>query len=580
MSTKFSLFKSRLVSGVVGINCLVFCLVSYSAYIGKLQYDNQARVTAENITRVLEKNIDGVLDTVDVALMAEKAEAERQLATGVIDKSSFDAHLANLLVRIPEMTNLRMADERGDILYGTGKEQKIANVADRDYFTVLRDSPGLEMTISKPLLGRVSNQWIIIVSRRVNAPDGSFAGVIHGNIPLEYFKHLFSTLQIGNHGIITLRNEDLTIISRHPETAISTPGNLAITQDYTQMVKSGFKSGSYMAASKIDGIERLFAYRKSEHYPLYINCGVDPHDYLPPWYRETAKMLAMYTLFLISTLFLARFFLKTWKEEQLALQHEQLELLNRTLQKRVDEAVVDLRQKDQILISQSRQAAMGEMIGNIAHQWRQPLNLLAILIADLQLAHQHNELTDEYMNESTEDIHSLIQKMSSTINDFRNFFSPDKDAVAFSALLQVRLAVEMVEEAYRNNSISIKFDPAADCILYGFPNEYSQVLLNLLNNAKDAIIETGTREGRIDIALRVENGMGVVTISDNGGGIPESVQDKIFEPYFSTKESGTGIGLYMSKMIIERNLKGRINIQTREGGTEFSIAVPLAKETA
>jgi PAS domain S-box-containing protein len=266
--------------------------------------------------------------------------------------------------------------------------------------------------------------------------------------------------------------------------------------------------------------------------------------------------------------------------EQLALQQEQLESLNRSLQKRVNDAVAESRQKDQVLISQSRQAAMGEMIGNIAHQWRQPLNLLAILIGDLQLAQQYRELTDEYMNESVDDINRLIQKMSSTINDFRNFFNPDKERVTFSTINQVRLAVEMVEGAFRNNSISIRFDPAADCTLYGFPNEYSQVLLNLLNNAKDAIVEAGVRAGRIDIAIREENGMGVVSVSDNGCGIPESVQGKIFEPYFSTKESGTGIGLYMSKMIIERNLNGRIDVQAREGGTEFSIAVPLAVETA
>jgi len=347
MNTLFSSFKSRLVYGTVAINFLVLCLAGYSAYTGKIQYDNQAKVTTENITRILEKNIDGVLSAVHLALVAEKAEAERQLATGVIDKSSFDAHLANILNRIPELTNLRMADKKGDILYGVKKDDKIANVADRDYFTALRDTPSLDMTISKPLLGRVSKKWIIIVAFRVNAPDGSFAGVIHGNIALDYFKKLFSTLQIGKHGIITLRGEDLTIISRYPETGTSTPGNLAVSQEFTNLAQNGQPSASYSTVSKIDGIKRQFSYRKFENYPLYINCGIDPHDYLNSWYLESAKLLAMYTLFLFSTLFAARFLLQAWKERQQSL--DRLNTLNENLEHRVTERTEELRSERQRL---------------------------------------------------------------------------------------------------------------------------------------------------------------------------------------------------------------------------------------
>lgn len=333
MNTLLSSFKSRLVYGTIAINFLVVFLAGYSAYTGKIQYDNQAKVTTGNITLILEKNIDGVLSAVDLALVAEKAEAERHLATGVIDKSAFDAHLANILKRIPELTNLRMADEKGDILYGVKNDDRIANVADRDYFIALRDNPSLDMTISKPLLGRVSKKWIIIVARRVNAPDGAFAGVIHGNIALDYFKNLFSTLQIDKHGIITLRGEDLTIITRYPETETSTPGTLSISQEFVNLVQGGQLSASYSTVSKIDGIKRLFSYRKIKNYPLFINCGIDPHDYLSSWYRESAKLLAMCTLFMISTLFAARFLLLAWKERQQSL--DRLKTLNENLECRV-----------------------------------------------------------------------------------------------------------------------------------------------------------------------------------------------------------------------------------------------------
>lgn len=253
----------------------------------------------------------------------------------------------------------------------------------------------------------------------------------------------------------------------------------------------------------------------------------------------------------------------------------QLERLNQSLQERVNDSVSALRQQDQILISQSRQAAMGEMIGNIAHQWRQPLNALAMLITNIQLAQHDNELTNEYLDESAETANRLIQKMSATITDFRNFFSPDKEIVTFSALEQIAQTEGLVHAAFKNSNISINVDGSRDIKLLGFPNEFSQVLLNLLDNAKDAMLDKGFLPGRIDITLEDKNEMGVVTVRDNGGGIADAVLDKIFEPYFSTKKMGTGIGLYMSKMIIERSMGGTITAQNVKGGCEFNIAVPM-----
>jgi PAS domain S-box-containing protein len=257
---------------------------------------------------------------------------------------------------------------------------------------------------------------------------------------------------------------------------------------------------------------------------------------------------------------------------------EQLEQLNRTLQQRIEDSVAELREKDQVLIQQGRLAAMGEMIGNIAHQWRQPLNALSMLITNLHYSHREGGLTETYMNESSATANRLIQKMSTTINDFRNFFSPDKEMVSFSALHQIKQAVLLVEAAFRSSMVDIVIDVTHDCTLIGYPNEYSQVLLNLLTNAREAIVGTGSLPGLIHIGVRTDNEMGVVTVIDNGGGIPEHLLDKIFEPYFTTKNTGTGIGLYMSKMIIERNMHGLITARNREAGSEFSVSVPLLVE--
>jgi PAS domain S-box-containing protein len=263
-------------------------------------------------------------------------------------------------------------------------------------------------------------------------------------------------------------------------------------------------------------------------------------------------------------------------EQELQLRQTQLEELNRSLEARVGEAVTQLRQKDQMLINQSRQAAMGEMIGNIAHQWRQPLNALSMVLANVRDASHYGELDKDSLEPSLAKGELLIQKMSSTINDFRNFFRPDKAMVSFSALEQVRTALALVDVNFEAEGIAIAIDAPEDVLLFGHPNEYSQVLLNLLTNAKRSILDAKASGGQISIRLTQALGQGRLTLQDNGGGIPEDLLDRIFEPYFSTHESGTGIGLYMSKQIIERNMGGRITARNLPQGAEFAILVPVS----
>jgi signal transduction histidine kinase len=263
----------------------------------------------------------------------------------------------------------------------------------------------------------------------------------------------------------------------------------------------------------------------------------------------------------------------------LALKQRELEELNHSLEDLVAEEVAKNREKDQILLIQGRQAAMGEMIGNIAHQWRQPLNALAMLLVNIHDAYRFNELDEAYMDKSFADGNRLVQKMSTTINDFRNFFHPDKERVVFSAEQQLKGTIALVESSFNSANVRIDLQPCCDLKLLGFPNEYSQVLLNLFANAKDAIVLSGATAGRIEISLQEQDGYGCVTVRDNGGGILAENLDRIFEPYFSTKQLGTGIGLYMSKMIIERNMKGKITARNVDGGAEFLILTPLAVET-
>ncbi|NVN89195.1 MAG: PAS domain-containing sensor histidine kinase [Desulfuromonadales bacterium] len=262
-------------------------------------------------------------------------------------------------------------------------------------------------------------------------------------------------------------------------------------------------------------------------------------------------------------------------EQALALKQQQLEELNRSLEQRVQQAVDELRQKDRLLIQQSRQAAMGEMINNIAHQWRQPLNNIGLIIQNLQLQYEAGEMDSEQMATEVGKAMDVIAYMSRTIDDFRNFFHQDKERQPFVVNQMVSRSLDFVLPGLKNSGIDVECREEPNVSADGYPREYMQALLNILNNARDVLLERKVKQPLIRIAIFRENKRSVVTIHDNAGGISDDVLPKIFDPYFTTKEQGkgTGIGLYMSKTIIEKNIEGSLTARNVDGGVEFRIVV-------
>ncbi|HEY4744013.1 MAG TPA: DUF3365 domain-containing protein [Desulfuromonadaceae bacterium] len=260
-------------------------------------------------------------------------------------------------------------------------------------------------------------------------------------------------------------------------------------------------------------------------------------------------------------------------QEALAVKQLQLEKLNVSLQERIDAAIADLRQRDRMLIQQSRLAAMGEMISNIAHQWRQPLNNVGLIVQNLRLDFEAGTLTVGTMAREVKNAMDGILFMSHTIDDFRNFFRPDKEKSAFSITRSIDTTLEFIGASLASHGIGVDFAAAEDITVQGYANEFTQVVLNIINNAKDVLVTRNVRSPCITIRVSRENGRAVVTIRDNGGGIDARIVPKIFDPYFTTKEKmqGTGIGLYMSKSIIEGSMGGRLTVANVEDGAEFRI---------
>jgi C4-dicarboxylate-specific signal transduction histidine kinase len=259
-------------------------------------------------------------------------------------------------------------------------------------------------------------------------------------------------------------------------------------------------------------------------------------------------------------------------QENLADKQQLLESLNRTLKERIEAAVKELRQKDQALIQQNRLAAMGEMINSIAHQWRQPLNVISLIVQGLP---ECKDMSQEELDHEVSRIMDVILHMSQTIDDFRYFFRQDKEKCRFTANQAMAKALEFISPSLIDKCIGIFITEQPEVCVFGYSNEYAQALLNILSNAKDVLVENDVAEPRITINISMVDGRSVVTITDNGGGINTDVMPRIFDPYFTTKEKmqGTGIGLYMSKIIIEQNMGGRLTAENVEGGVAFRIEV-------
>lgn len=254
------------------------------------------------------------------------------------------------------------------------------------------------------------------------------------------------------------------------------------------------------------------------------------------------------------------------KQAQIALHTEAVERLR---------AMELLRQKDRIMMHQSRLAAMGEMISNIAHQWRQPLNTLGLVIQRLPFFYDSEEFNREFLESSVNESMKLIHHMSRTIDDFRGFFKTDKKMITFEVNKVIRQTISLIEPSFKAEQITISIYPEGNPCIRGYPNEYSQVLLSILHNAKDVLSEKKLRKGQVKINSFQEGETAVVTISDNAGGIGEDIIEKIFDPYFTTKDpdKGTGIGLFIAKNIIENSMKGKLKVRNIAEGAEFRIEV-------
>lgn len=254
---------------------------------------------------------------------------------------------------------------------------------------------------------------------------------------------------------------------------------------------------------------------------------------------------------------------------------KELEEMNLLLQERVAKEVEKNRQKDKAMLHQSKLAQMGEMMSMIAHQWRQPLSAIGSLSQALTLKATLGSLQNNTVMEFAQTITEHTQYLSTTIDDFREFFRPKKEKKDTNYTEIIESVLKIIESSIVTKNIQLVKDFQTDAPFYSYPNEIKQVVLNLIKNAEDALLENNVANPCIIISTYQQEEYAILEVRDNAGGVPPHLCEKIFEPYFSTKleKNGTGLGLYMSKTIIEEHCGGRLRVLNTDEGASFQIAI-------
>lgn len=313
----------------------IVILASMSLVLSHKQYQRRAETTTRNLCTVLSDNLITSYEKIDLAVLGVKDEVENELNSGGINDPQLESFINRRLEWIPVLFALRTANADGIIEHGNKViPGSRISIIDRDYFIRLKADPNAGLVFSKPLIGRVTGAWAIILARRINYKNGSFAGVAYGAVELDKVSAYFDSLAIGNEGVISLRDSDLAVIIRKSNSN-DVIGQTAISKEFQSLIDAGCTIGTYTAVSKVDHIERIYSFTKLQPYGQYLHVGLGYHEVFAPWRKELYKTVSFALLFIILIGIWTRMTYKAWQRQQLADKERELMIVK--LEKSLEE---------------------------------------------------------------------------------------------------------------------------------------------------------------------------------------------------------------------------------------------------
>ncbi len=559
------------VAAVLVLNVFVAGMVVLNLRRSYAQRQEQTALSAQNLARLLERSFEDVLDKVDLALLSVVDERERQLAAGRYDAAALDAVLATQKARTVDVLSLRLVDSGGRVVRGVPATTEQVSAADRDYFIAQRDAPGAKLFISRPYMGRIIKVPLVILSRRLDRPDGSFDGVVFAAITLDHFAKLLAEVEVGPRGAALLRFQDLTAVVRRSSGVVepllepSEP-----SPPLREQTRAGQTSGLYTAFAPKDGIERTYGWRKVGARPFYVLVGLAQDDVLATWWREVAQAAALVALFAALAALAAGYVVRSFRRQQAAAEA--------------------LRETEARLQQAQRLESVGRLAGGVAHDFNNMLSVIlgeaSMLSADLppdhpaQVSVQEIARAGERSRDLTRQLLAFSRKqaISPRVVNLNSLVEATRPAL-------VRLIGE---------DVLLVFEPAQDLRPVRVdPGQFDQVLVNLVVNARDAMPGGGRlvlRTANATIGSGARPGLealqpgdhALLTVTDEGHGMDDQTLAHMFEPFFTTKAEGkgTGLGLATTYGIVQQNGGAILVTSARGKGTTFAIYLPCAAAQA
>ena len=286
---------------------------------GRAHLADQARVSAETTALTVERVLAGEIRAIDQALLSVRREFRREQEAGGIRSTPLNAYIRDIFGQYPELVGIRIADEAGVVNQGIDVDpDSHINIQDRDYFITLATSKYSELVFSRPVIGRLSHRWVLILARRLEHLDGRFAGVIYGVIDIDHLTLTLAQIDCGPHGIVVFRDANLRLLARYPFTkGLSDQiGDTKTAPEFPALVRSGKTSATYVAPAGLDHTLRTFSFRKVESHPLFVGVGLAAQDYLADWQAQVRKTLASLAIFCLSSILLGLVLYRDWRRSQ------------------------------------------------------------------------------------------------------------------------------------------------------------------------------------------------------------------------------------------------------------------------
>jgi signal transduction histidine kinase/CheY-like chemotaxis protein len=581
-----------MILGVIVADLLVALLIAFALTRSYNQYEDRAATNVTNLARTIQQYLTATVERIDVGLADVAREAKLRMGRGPLDDLALDRFIDHHGAAMPAANATRIADADGDVLYGTCPAPCILafNVAQSDYFIRHRDDSDAGLVVSAPFIGRGNGKWTLVLSRRIETPEGRFAGVAFSSVFLDSIAAFFASVDVGPNGGISLRDRDMAIVIRHPDPGGKMIGISTISPELRAFRERGDDSGTYYSGQTWDGTARVVSFARIGSYPLFITVGLAPTDFLGPWKREAALFAAFYLAFVVLSGTWAWQSHRRWRE-RIATETE----ARHTLERRVREATasLDAALRDawvarDAALSASR--AKSEFLANMSHELRTPLNAILgytqLLTRDRTLAERQAARLGT-VEQAALHLLTLIDDLLDLAKIEARRFDLSPGPLAPAAFLEGIADIVRVKADEKGLRFAVDLSPDLPPRVRADDARLRQILLNLLGNAIK-FTDHGTVTFRAWSEGAGADGARIAfEVADTGIGMSGDEQGRLFQPFERVGEArrrtpGTGLGLAISRELA-RLMGGDIRVESRPGtGSRFrlDLVLPLADDEA